>query len=185
MRWLVDHGAESFSDVTVRCDGGALYLHRNILMARCDYFRAMFQTGGDYGFREGQEGGADVNLFETPIDVARVLFEFLYSGRINESPLEGEQGTSNAVDLLCLSDQLGVPQLFEFAQLWVANQQDLDDCGNMLALATRLRAELLERATLSLLAANLDAPEVVSQLPSLSQQHRMALQGLVADHRPR
>ena len=34
MQWLFDSGAESYSDVTVRCDGGSLYLHRNILMAR-------------------------------------------------------------------------------------------------------------------------------------------------------
>ena len=39
-----ENGAESFSDVTLRCDGGSLFLHRNILMARSEYFRAMFQA---------------------------------------------------------------------------------------------------------------------------------------------
>jgi len=182
MRWLFEHGAESFSDVTVRCDGGQLFLHRNILMSRSDYFRAMFQ-GGDYCFREGQEGGADVNLV-APVAVARVLFGYLYHGRVDESPLEGPDGTSNAVELLALADELGVPRLFEFAQTWVANQQDLDDCADTLQLAALHGAKVLETATLALLAANLDVPEVEPQLERLSQEHREALREL-AGSRPR
>jgi len=177
MKWLYEHGAESFSDVTVRCDGGSLFLHRNILMARSEYFRAMFH-GGEGGFIEGREGSADVHLFESPIDVARVLFGFLYSGEIDEAPLEGPEGTCRALELLCLSDELGVPQLFEFAQLWVANQQDLDDCADTLALAARHRAELLEQATLQLMAANIDTVEVEQQVPRLIEQHREALRML-------
>merc|ERR1711977_633792 len=91
MRWLFDNGADSFSDVTIRCDGGNLFLHRNILMARSEYYRAMFQGGG---FREGQEGGTEVSLFETPVEVARVLFGYLYTSRVDESPLDGPEGTS-------------------------------------------------------------------------------------------
>lgn len=184
MRWLYDHGAESFSDLTVRCDGGSLFLHRNILMAspRSDYFRAMFQNG-ESGFREGQEGSVDVNLFENSCEVARVLFGYLYHGRVDEAPLEGAQGMENAVELMCMSDQLNVPQLFEFAQLWVANQQDLEDCPTMLQLSTRHNAQILEKATLSLMAANMDAPEVEQQLPNLSVEHREALMGM-ASQRP-
>eukprot|EP00931_Biecheleriopsis_adriatica_P006890 TRINITY_DN108233_c0_g1_i1.p1 TRINITY_DN108233_c0_g1~~TRINITY_DN108233_c0_g1_i1.p1 ORF type:complete len:2373 (-),score=512.75 TRINITY_DN108233_c0_g1_i1:255-7373(-) len=184
MKWLFENGAESFADVTVRCDGGNLFLHRNILMARSDYFRAMFQgasSGG--GFREGLEDGAEVHLYEAPIDVAKVLFGYLYHGKVDEAPLEGPEGTSNSVELLCLSDQMGVPHLFEFAQLWVANQQDLEDCADMLKLASRHRAELLERATLALMAANLDSPEVEQQLQQLSEEHRRAIEDLA--NRPR
>merc|ERR1719265_1586272 len=103
----------------------------------------MFQ-GGDYGFRESREGGAEVHLLEAPIEVAKVLFGYLYHGRVDEAPLEGAEGAYHAVELLCLADQLGVPQLFEFAQLWVANQQDLEDCAATLQLAGRHRAEILE-----------------------------------------
>lgn len=171
MDWLFEHGADSFSDVTVRCEDGSLYLHRNILMAKSEYFRAMFQ-GGEMGFREGQECGATINLLEAPMVVASVLFRYLYSGRVDEKPLEGEDGTANSVELLRLADELGVPSLFEFAQMWVANQQDLDDCAETLRLASLHGADVLERATLSLIAANLDAPEVERLLPQLSEEHR-------------
>merc|ERR1711920_851685 len=150
-------------------------LHRNILMARSDYFSAMFQGGG---FREGQEGGADVHLYEAPVDVARVLFGFLYHGRVDEAPLEGMEAAQNAIELLRISDELGAPRLFEFAQLWIANQQELEDCADTLKLATLHRAELLDRATLALLAANSDAPEVQEQLSQLSEQHLAALTAL-------
>jgi len=178
MLWLFGNGAESFADVTVRCDGGSLFLHRSILMARSEYFRAMFQ-GGAGGFREGQAGGADIHLLETPVEVARVLFGYLYCGQVDEAPLEGPDGTSNSADLLRLSDELGVPHLFDFAQLWIANQADLEDCADALVLASRHGAQILERAVLSLLAANCDAPEVEQQLPRLSETHRQALQETV------
>lgn len=84
---------------------------------------------------------------------------------------------------MCLADQLGVPRLFEFAQLWVANQQDLEDCSEMLKLASRHRADLLERATLSLMAANLDSPEVEHQLPNLAEDQRQKLEELIRKHR--
>jgi len=181
MRWLFESGAESFSDVTVRCDGGSLFLHRNILMARSDYFRAMFASGQ---FREGSEGSAEVTLLEASADVARIIFGYLYHGRVDEVPLEGPDGTSNAVELLQMSDQLGVPFLFEFAQHWVANQQDLEDCPTILELSVRHRAPILEKATLALMADNMDAPEVEQQLPNLSAEHREALLAMVGQ-RPR
>lgn len=181
MTWLFENGAESFSDVTLRCDGGSLFLHRNILMARSDYFRAMFQ--GESGFRESQEGGAEVSLFEIPLEVAKILFGYLYHGKVDERPLEGPEGTSNSVDLMCFADQLGVPRLFEFAQLWVANQQDLEDCAEMLKLASRHRATLLERATMALMASNWDSPEVEHQLANLSPEHRLALEERVRQAR--
>merc|ERR1712060_947618 len=179
MRWLFDNGAESFADVTVRCEGGNLFLHRSILMARSEYFRAMLQ-GGAGGFREGQAGGADIHLLETPVDVARVLFGYLYYGQVDEAPLEGPDGTSNSADLLRLADELGVPHLFDFAQLWIANQADLEDCADALVLAARHRAQILEQATLSLLAANWDAPEVEHQLTRLSETHQQALHDKVS-----
>eukprot|EP00929_Paragymnodinium_shiwhaense_P112869 TRINITY_DN8112_c0_g3_i1.p1 TRINITY_DN8112_c0_g3~~TRINITY_DN8112_c0_g3_i1.p1 ORF type:complete len:4071 (+),score=984.48 TRINITY_DN8112_c0_g3_i1:367-12213(+) len=175
--WLFENGAESFSDVTVMCDGGSLYLHRCVLMARSEYYRAMFQ-GGEFGFREGQEGGTTVHLPEAPVEVARVLFGYLYHGKVDEAPLEGPEGAGYAVELLRLADELGVPQLFEFAQLWIANQQDLEDCSETLKIASLHGAKVLERATLSLLAANMDAPEVQEVLKELSQEHKEALQAL-------
>jgi hypothetical protein len=123
-------------------------LRRNILMARSEYFRAMFQRGG---FREGQEGGADVHFLEAPLDVARVFFGYLYHSRVDESPLDGPEGAAKAIELLCLADELGAPRLFEFAQLWVANQQDLDDCAETLKIAALHHAELLVRATIALM----------------------------------
>ena len=90
--------------------------------------------------------------------------------------MEGSEGAGNAVDLLVLSDRLGVPHLFEYAQLWIANQQDLSDCADTLALAERHRAGLLEQASLSLMAANIETPEVDQQLSQLSNEHRNKLQ---------
>lgn len=66
----------------------------------------------------------EVNLFETPLDVARVLFGYLYHGRVDEACLDGEEGISKSADLLVLADELGVQHLFDFAQLWLANQQE-------------------------------------------------------------
>ncbi|CAJ1333935.1 unnamed protein product [Effrenium voratum] len=84
MTWLFENGPSTFSDVTVRCDGGCLFLHRNILMARSEYFKAMFQGGDDHGFRESQESGAEVTLYEFPLEVAKILFGYVYHGKVDE-----------------------------------------------------------------------------------------------------
>jgi len=65
-----------FSDVSFQVGNCTLTAHRNILSARCDYFRAMFQNGMK------EAGQQIINIKNIDADTFRQVLEFLYVGRI-------------------------------------------------------------------------------------------------------
>ena len=67
--------------------------------------------------------------------------------------------------------------------MWIANEQTLDQSGDVLAFARLHSAQTLERATLGLLAAHWDAPEVQDILPTLDEATRLDLRARARDAR--
>jgi ankyrin repeat protein len=92
---------EQFSDVIIVCRGGEeMHAHKVVLAARCEPFRAMFS----HSFREADQ--AKVRL-DYPYEVIRVLFEYLYSGRVNHANIS----PNVAMECVQLADQYTLAQL--------------------------------------------------------------------------
>lgn len=179
--WLYEHGA-SCSDCTVVTRGGSLPLHRPVLMASCEYFRTMLGSG----FREGSEENVRVDLLDVSFDAATIVFRYLYTGSVPDQLLytttddEREARADIAAEVLEVADRFRIDYLFEYAQVWIANEQTLDQGADVLAFARLHGAHTLERATLGLLAAHWDAPEVQRLLPSLDAATREELHARAA-----
>jgi len=167
---LFSDGLNTFSDVTVMAGDRSFYLHRNILMAHCEYFRAMFGSG----FQESGDG-ARAHFLEFSGGAVEVMLRYVYAGSVDDSVFEGEQGRGICAEVLELAHQVDIPYLFEYAQQWLANAQELEDLGEMLQLAALHEAKILESACLVLIGAHRDTPEVQALWPDLSEQHRQAI----------
>ncbi|NWH42328.1 RHBT1 protein, partial [Chloropsis hardwickii] len=86
-------------DVVFRVDDGAVPAHKPLLIAGCDWMRAMFRGG----FRESYAG--EVSLPGTNCACLRAVLDFLYTGVFTPTP------DLDAMELLILTDRLCLPRL--------------------------------------------------------------------------
>ncbi|XP_058693909.1 rho-related BTB domain-containing protein 2-like isoform X1 [Poecile atricapillus] len=88
-----------FADVVFRVDDGAVPAHKPLLIAGCDWMRAMFRGG----FRESYAD--EVSLPGTNCACLRAVLDFLYTGVFTPTP------ELDAMELLILTDRLCLPRL--------------------------------------------------------------------------
>ncbi|NXU16363.1 RHBT1 protein, partial [Pardalotus punctatus] len=88
-----------FADVVFRVDDGAVPAHKPLLIAGCDWMRAMFRGG----FRESYAD--EVALPGTNCACLRAVLDFLYTGVFTPTP------DLDAMELLILTDRLCLPRL--------------------------------------------------------------------------
>ena len=69
--------SKEFSDVEIECDGEIFNCHMNILSARSDVFRAMFQAD------MAENRTKKVNIKDIDSDVVRDMLKFVYTGAAN------------------------------------------------------------------------------------------------------
>ena len=86
------------ADVTFIAQNEEIRAHKNILIARSDYFRSLFQSG----MLEAQSNRV---IVEAKADLFRELLKFLYTG------LPPENLPAVAAELLPLADQYGIAKL--------------------------------------------------------------------------
>ena len=68
-------------------------------MKRSRSFKIFEAQGAGSGFRESQGDSAEVVL-EFPLEVASILFGYLYHGKVDEGPLEGPDATCLGSEVL-------------------------------------------------------------------------------------
>jgi len=130
-----------FSDVIFEVEGQEIKAHRNILVARSDFFRAMFTTGMK------EAGAAKVPVPNVSYPVFMNLLEFLYTDSV-EIPAE------HVVPLYCAADQYNLPKL---KQLCTADFELCVDIDNIVPLyihVTELHAKDLENICLKFIIDN-------------------------------
>lgn len=91
---------KNFADVTFKIGDSLISAHRNILVARCDYFRAMFLGG----MRENSE--KIINIPDIDDTTFRDILEFLYTGKIIVSE-------NNIVPLITAAEKFQITDLKE------------------------------------------------------------------------
>eukprot|EP01114_Cavostelium_apophysatum_P007639 TRINITY_DN19784_c0_g1_i1.p1 TRINITY_DN19784_c0_g1~~TRINITY_DN19784_c0_g1_i1.p1 ORF type:complete len:300 (+),score=70.82 TRINITY_DN19784_c0_g1_i1:245-1144(+) len=91
---------KNFADVTFKIGESLITAHRNILVARSEYFRAMF-TGG---MRENNE--KVISIPDVDERTFREVLEFLYTGKI-------EIGHSNMVPIITAAEKFQITDLKE------------------------------------------------------------------------
>ncbi|NXQ35969.1 RHBT2 protein, partial [Alaudala cheleensis] len=99
-----------FADVVFRVDDGAVPAHKPLLIAGCDWMRAMFRGG----FRESYAD--EVCLPGTNCACLRAVLDFLYTGVFTPTP------DLDAMELLILTDRLCLPRLQALTEQYAVDE---------------------------------------------------------------
>ncbi|NXK42424.1 RHBT2 protein, partial [Piprites chloris] len=99
-----------FADVVFRVDDGVVPAHKPLLIAGCDWMRAMFRGG----FRESY--AQEVSLPGTNCACLRAVLDFLYTGVFTPTP------DLDAMELLILTDRLCLPRLQALTEQYAVDE---------------------------------------------------------------
>ncbi|KAM4781395.1 rho-related BTB domain-containing protein 2-like [Cyanocitta cristata] len=99
-----------FADVVFRVDDGVVPAHKPLLIAGCDWMRAMFRGG----FRESYAD--EVSLPGTNCACLRAVLDFLYTGVFTPTP------ELDAMELLILTDRLCLPRLQALTEQYAVDE---------------------------------------------------------------
>ncbi|NXR20332.1 RHBT2 protein, partial [Cinclus mexicanus] len=99
-----------FADVVFRVDDGTVPAHKPLLIAGCDWMRAMFRGG----FRESYAD--EVSLPGTNCTCLRAVLDFLYTGVFTPTP------DLDAMELLILTDRLCLPRLQALTEQYAVDE---------------------------------------------------------------
>ncbi|XP_032542107.1 rho-related BTB domain-containing protein 2-like [Chiroxiphia lanceolata] len=99
-----------FADVVFRVDDGLVPAHKPLLIAGCDWMRAMFRGG----FRESY--AQEVSLPGTNCACLRAVLDFLYTGVFTPTP------DLDAMELLILTDRLCLPRLQALTEQYAVDE---------------------------------------------------------------
>jgi len=132
------------SDVTLRLGESKIPVHKEILMKRSDYFRAMFSSGLKESDAEEVQIVADEKLF-------RILLDFWYAGK------HPANITSNAWALLEVAHCFQAQSIVDQCEFEIRESLKADEVIDALLNAKRLTLPKLKKACIDFIAKNLKA----------------------------
>uniref|UniRef100_A0A8C3RC07 BTB domain-containing protein n=1 Tax=Cyanoderma ruficeps TaxID=181631 RepID=A0A8C3RC07_9PASS len=99
-----------FADVVFRVDDGTVPAHKPLLIAGCDWMRAMFRGGFCESYAD------EVSLPGTNCACLRAVLDFLYTGVFTPTP------DLDAMELLILTDRLCLPRLQALTEQYAVDE---------------------------------------------------------------
>jgi len=144
-----------FSDVTFVLEGKHIHAHK-LLVARCPYFRALFQEEVNYGQDK------TIVIDDIPHNVFVALLEYLYTDDI-------EIQLDIAMDLCVAADKFGVERLKKLCEKKILISISIDNAASILMAANLHQASSLRTSCLDFILRNFDA---VSKTTSFEEMGR-------------
>ena len=130
--------ANFLCDTIVRVEGEDFPAHKNVLCATSDYFKAFFSS--DLQVKESQSSLVGLKNMKSST-IAEVL-RFMYTGEVNMS-------SSNAQDLIVVSDYLIIPRLKTTAAEFIGKSINASNCSTMESFAFQYNCDALSQAVLN------------------------------------
>lgn len=161
MRRLLNN--PDFSDVTFIVQNRKIYVHKAILVAQCEHFRAMFSGGH---FAESRE--SEIEIPHWTYDAFLAMLEWLYTGHIPH-----DLSPQLMTEILGLADHYTLAGLKHVCENILVHSVEIDNACHLLRCADQYMAQELKRYSLSYILKNFDqvaytqAFDELSSMPSL------------------
>ena len=131
-----------FSDITLIVEGKQLYLHRAILSAQCEHFRAMFNIG----MKETTQ--KEIIIKDWTYNTYLLMIEYLYTGVI-----EGFDCIT-AIELIGLADAYTIDGLKNMCERVMQQNIDEENVGEILIVAHKYSVGELMKIAMNFLIKN-------------------------------
>lgn len=131
------------SDVTFDVAGKRFKVHRNILSARCEYFKAMFTSG----LKESTDSEIEIQDIEP--HVFEIILQFIYTEKLPDN-LE-----SVAKDLLVGADKYQLQELVKICENHLTQKITMENCAELLVFSDLYRQNRLKQMVIAFIKANL------------------------------
>ncbi|KAI9020141.1 hypothetical protein CLU79DRAFT_755882 [Phycomyces nitens] len=154
---------ETCKDVQLNLKDGILVCHELIVRQRCPFFEALFCPGSVWmqERRRANQKHLPVELRHIPIAVMEPILDYLYTGH-DEERLFGNVAKSTSEkmieflsEVLCVADELLLPELKALCERSLADFVGLKTCVGLLERADLCLAENLRQNCLGFICANL------------------------------
>ena len=131
---------ELFADVFFEVEGKLVPAHRNILVCRSDYFRAML--GSQACFREAKSGSAQNPIYLKSIryDEFMQIISFLYTGHIEVAPLPYDI----IIGLMKQADSMNMCELMQMSLFQLSEILNQDNVVKIFKEAYELSPDVLK-----------------------------------------
>lgn len=133
------------SDVTLVVNQKEFNVHRAILAAHSDYFKAMFTSN----FKESAESRIFIN--EVKVDIFQKLLEFIYSQKL---PTDLE---NSALDLFVVADKYGLGSLADICRRYLQKNVCFKNCVDLLMMADQYALEELRDKVIRFMVKNIES----------------------------
>jgi len=134
------------TDYTLVCEGLSLPCHKFILGARSEFFRGLLDTG------LSESNANTFKVTDVDHDTLMLLLEFLYTGTIQESPVD--LGGQQVELLMNASDFYVVPALKSQCEEWLIKSIDTNNMVDRLIMGDTFSAERLRKIAKDMLIEN-------------------------------
>jgi len=131
-----------FSDVILCVEGQELEVHKNVLAARSQVFRAMFE----HSLTESETGRVDIEDMEYA--TAKLMLEYIYTGKTPELSVDVATG------LLAAGDRYGLDRLKGICEQFLGKSLEISSCVYVLMLADLHSAQKLRKSCIEFIKGN-------------------------------
>ena len=115
---MLTNAEDYHADATIICKDGRIRAHKNILLARSEYFNAMLSTK----MKEGLSGTVEVLHME--MSVCHVILEYIYSGKVEQDKMN--------VEVLAEAEKMGLLNLKKQCSTKLINNLNTSNCVEMI-----------------------------------------------------
>ena len=137
------------SDFTILCGDEVFPCHKAILALRSDVFERMFENKSA---KENTKN--EVEITDCEPEILRAFLQFLYTDQLTDA--SQDHASYNSVDLLLLADKYNVLGLKKKCELALASKMDVKNAIELLTVASRISATILEPKAANFIFKNLD-----------------------------
>lgn len=147
-----------YSDIIFEMDSGEEFFGHRIILSRCAFFRAMFESD------MAERTKTRIQIKDVPKDVFALVLGYLYSDELKESQVD-------MMALFSAADRFGIDRLKRICEQSILSTMTIENACGILQAADMASAQLLRKKSIEYIMRNYDAVLKTSAFEDLARRN--------------